>query len=184
MAEVEYRLTHAITLNQILPAGAGVAVGLPADFPNAEGLYLILNQNGMQENRYMGISNDIRDRFAGRQGACYELGFEQAVLNGIYAFIGTMRYRDNGAVGWNNAPGYVAGNLQITLDGHNYDLEHILIKAAQHIWPYGTISNTQKTGALINAGAYPINIDISWNNAGVGAVQNQNIVIPIAGQLA
>ena len=181
MAEVQYQLNAAIPLNQLLPANPGVPTALPAAFVNQPGLYIILNQNNPQENRYMGISDNLRNRFAGRQGVCFELGFAPQVLNNIYAFLGTMRYRNNGAANWTNAPGYAVPNLMITLDGQNYDLEHLFIKAAQHAWPHGTITNTQKTGVLRNTGGFPIDVAISW----VGPAPNQQQVrIPVGGQLA
>ncbi|MFM2481961.1 hypothetical protein [Celerinatantimonas sp. YJH-8] len=185
MADVEYQLGAPIALEQMLPAAAGVATAIPAAFTNTAGVYLILNQNNLVENRYMGITHSFQDRFRGRQGACYELGFAQNVLHDIYAFVGSMRYRDSAAAGalppaWNNAPGYVAGHLTIHLDGQNYDLEHMFIKAAQYSWPLGTITNTQKVGPLNNTGAYPINITLSWMGAFPGNIQ---VTIPVGGSL-
>lgn len=180
MADVEFRLGNAIALNQMLPGVAGVAVGLPAALTATPGLYVILNQNNAQENRYMGISTNLRDRFSGRQGACFELGFGQAVLNNIYAFLGTVRYRNNVLFGWTNPAGYQWGQLMITLDGQNYDFEHLFIKAVQRAWPYGTITNTQKTGMFPNLGVQPINVTISWANG----AQNVQVVIPVGGNLA
>lgn len=179
MARVEYRLSFPIYLTNILPPGPGVPVALPGAFPHNPGLYIILNQNNPQENRYMGISNDLRQRFSERQGVCYDLGFAQAILNGIYAFIGTMRYCSEGDRVWSNPVGYVAGVLNIVLDGYSYDLEHLFIKAVQHTWPYGTITNTRKVGTLYNLGAYPINVDIYWNNGGY----HQGVIIPVGGNL-
>lgn len=181
MADVEYRLGNAIALNQMLPVAAGVAAALPATLTATAGLYLILNQNNAQENRYMGISTNLRDRFSGRQAACFELGFAQTVLNNIYAFLGTVRYRNNGVLAWTNPAGYQGGSLQITLDGQNYDFEHLFIKAAQHAWPFGTITNTLKTGMFTNLSAlHAINVTISWANGG-GNVQ---VAIPAGGNLA
>lgn len=181
MADVEFNLGAAIMLAPMIPIATGAPTALPAGFPAAAGLYLIYNQN--TNNRYMGISNNLNNRFAGRQGACFELGFPQNVLNNVGAFVGTMRYRNNGVMGWTAAPGYVAGNLTITLDGNNYDLEHMFIKAVQHAWPFSTISNTQKVGALNNAsGAHAISIDINYTDNN-GAAQTNNVTIAANGQL-
>lgn len=182
MGNVLYQLGALIPLNQILPNLPGVPVGMPAAFVAQPGIYLILNQNNPQENRYMGISGDLRDRFAGRQGACFELGFPQNVLNNVFAFLGQMFYADQGAVAWTNAPGYVAGNLQFNLDGQVYDLEQMFIKAAQYAWPHGTITNTQKTGPLVNRGVHPITIQITW--MGTNPPNNATVTIPVGGQLA
>ncbi|AXE36372.1 hypothetical protein [Chromobacterium phragmitis] len=175
MAEVQYLLGAPIPLNQMLPNRAGVPTALPAAIVAQAGLYLILNQNNRQENRYMGVTDNFRNRFGIRQGSCFELGFAPQVLNGVYAFLGTMRYRNNGAAGWQTPAGYADANLTISLDGQDYDLEHLFIKAAQHGWPHGTITNTRKTGALANAGGFPINVTISWN----GIAPNQ-VLVPIA----
>lgn len=81
MAQIEFNLGRAIPLNTMLPNGGGQAV-LPQGLQHVEGLYIIRNIN--TENRYMGISRDIRNRFAGPQGTCFELGFNRNTLDNIY----------------------------------------------------------------------------------------------------
>ncbi|MCK6436711.1 hypothetical protein [Rivihabitans pingtungensis] len=183
MAVVRYDFNILFPLNQMLPANPGVAVNLNG-LPATPGLYLILNQQDRAENRYMGISQNVRDRFQGRQGACFELGFSQQALNNIYAFVGTMTYQNTqtnrNPPPFNQAPGYVAGSLQFQLDNQPYDLEHLFIKAAQYAWPNGTITNTQKTGVFTNTGANPIDVIFSWPGQ---QPNQQRITIPNRGQL-
>jgi len=100
MANIMFNLGAPISLNQMLPDEAGEPVALPHAIPNTQGLYLILNQNNQQENRYMGISVELRTRFAARQGSCFELGFAKSVLNNIYAYLGTASYQNTGAEDW------------------------------------------------------------------------------------
>ncbi len=185
MADIEFNFGDPIALDVMLPINPGVAVGLPAAINANAGVYIILNRypNRMTpENRYMGITNNFQNRFASRQGACYELGLERQALDGVHAFLGIMRYRNQGAQLWNNPGGYDAANVNIALDGVGYDFEHILIKGVQHLWPYATITNTQKTGGLNNPGAYALNITVAWTIGGFA--QNVNLAVPAGGNLA
>ncbi|CAO3374753.1 hypothetical protein [Azospirillum argentinense] len=191
MAEVEFILGEMIPLNTMIPAAAGVPTALPVGIQgnHAAGVYMILNiypvtnnlNNAAHYNRYMGVTTDFQNRFASRQGSCFELGLEQNSLDGVYAFIGDSQYRDNGG-GWQNHNNYNPNNngLDITLDGQNYDLEHIFIKASQYIFG-GTITNTVKVGPLMNTGAYNIDIRVFWEENNVQ--QHLDVTIPPGGQL-
>jgi len=181
MADVQYRLSNPIPLIHMIPSTAGTPTNIPAAIPAQAGLYIILNQNNPTDNRYMGISKNLRSRFQSRQGACFELGLEQGVLSNVYAYVGTMRYRSTGVVPWTNAPGYENGFLSINIDGLSYDLEHMLIKAAQHAWPACTVTNTQKTNAIANNHmSNDIDIEISWSNGASSTV----VTLDALGQLA
>jgi hypothetical protein len=177
MAFVRFILGAPIPLAPIIPLVPGVATALPPQLNHAAGLYLIYNHP--QNNRYMGVTVDFQDRFSARQGACFELGFPQGVLNNVLAFIGRMEYSADG-MAWIPAAGYNGADLIISLDGNNYDFEAIFIKAAQHTWPQATITNTQKTAPLVNLGANPIQINISWLGGYPG---NITTIIPVGGQL-
>jgi hypothetical protein len=180
MANIMFNLGAPISLNQMLPDEAGEPVALPHAIPNTQGLYLILNQNNQQENRYMGISVELRTRFAARQGSCFELGFAKSVLNNIYAYLGTASYQNTGAEDWTQLDAYGVADINIILDQHTYDLEHIFIKAAQHAWPQGTITNTLKTGEFINLGNSTINVIISWDGL---AADSKTVSVPAGGRL-
>ena len=171
MAEIEFNLGVPIDLSLLAAPNVGGTVGLPGTIPNAGGVYLILNTYGATHNRYMGVSDNIRTRFGGRQGAIFELGLFRAQIQGVVAFCGTMRYKNN-AGGWINQLLYNPGSTRINLDGFNYDFEHIFIKGA-HAMFGGTITNTQKVGPLINqAWVFPIIIRISWLG-GLGIANGQ-----------
>lgn len=185
MADVWFDLGNPIQLAPMIPLVAGVATALPAGIQgnHSGGIYLILNQSYVPANRYMGITDDIQNRFAGRQGACFELGFAQASLNQVMAFLGVVRYRNNGVMVWTFAGGYGAGQQLVTLDAQNYDYEHMFIKSVQHAWPLHTVTNTQKTGALTNNGAHPLNVQVTWNGGAWGGVNSIALAIPPGGQL-
>jgi hypothetical protein len=178
MAFVRFILGAPIPLAPIIPLVPGVATALPPQLNHTAGLYLIYNQP--QNNRYMGVTVDFQNRFAARQGACFELGFPQGVLNNVFAFIGRMEYSNDGFA-WVPAAGYAGASLIINLGGHDYDFEAIFIKAAQHAWPQATITNTVKTAPLVNLGANPIQINISWLGVAPGNIATN---IPVGGQLA
>lgn len=180
MAKIIFALGPPIKLNQLLPENAGVPVALPLSITHAQGIYLILNQQlaNPKENRYMGISTDLRKRFASRQGSCFELGFSRITLDDILAFLGKkVSYQNFDDMHVLDVGAYGPTDMDLVLDGHTYDLEHIFIKAAQHAWPYGTITNTQKTGVLINQGAHPIDVSISWEEGGL-----VNVSLPSGGR--
>lgn len=187
MADVWFDLGNPIQLAPMIPTVAGVATNLPAGIHGNHngGIYLILNQRYNPPNRYLGITDDFQNRFAGRQGVCFELGITQASLTNVMAFLGTVKYRNNGAMLWTNAGGYTHAHLQITLDMQVYDFEHLFIKVVQHAWPFCTVTNTVKTGMLTNTSmAHPINAQVTWNNGAWGGMNSQAVTIPAGGNLA
>ena len=187
MADVWFDLGNAIPLAPMIPTVAGTATNLPGGIygNHNSGCYVILNRSYNPFNRYMGITDDFQTRFSQRQGACFELGIMQATLNHVEAYLGVAKYRNNGALHWTHVAGYVNGQLQISLDGHFYDFEHVFIKSVQHGWPFHTVTNTQKTGILTNASAlHAINVQITWNNSvWSGWNTSQAVTIPAGGQL-
>ena len=176
MADVEYIFGAPIALNQMLPPTVGDVALVPSAIPATPGLYVIFNGN--TNNRYLGVSENINHRFAGRQEVCFDLGLSQANLNNIVVFCGAMSYRNTGVIAWTQAPGYAADQLNVVIDGSDYDLEHMLIKAAQHAWPDDTVSNTLKVSPLHVTNQ--LSIRIAWN----GGVKSQQVNIPGGGQLA
>jgi hypothetical protein len=187
VADVWFDLGNPIQLAPMIPTVAGVATNLPGGIYGNHngGIYLILNQSYVPSNRYMGITTDFQDRFASRQGSCFELGITQAALNHVMAFLGVVKYRNNGAMMWTAVGGYGNGNLQISLDTQFYDFEHMFIKCVQHAWPFHTVTNTVKTGALNNTSMlHAINMQVTWNNGAWGGMNSQAVTIPAGGNIA
>ncbi|MDQ2104649.1 hypothetical protein [Azospirillum isscasi] len=192
MADIEFVLGELIALETMIPT----VEGTPTDLPNGisgnhnGGVYIILNtypytvntQNPLNPNRYMGVTTDFQSRFGQRQAACFELGLERQVLDGVGAFLGTVRYRNYGDVNWQDHDGYNSNNneLIVELDGNEYDIEHIFIKSSHEIFG-GTITNTNKIDALTNVGDYPLDIYISWQNNNMQQIRN--CVIQPGGQI-
>ena len=176
VARVCFALSNGIPLHPMIPAGAGAAA-LPAALTHDPGIYVIHNHSYAPENRYMGITNDFRNRFAGRQGACFELGIRQGALMNVDAYIGRVWYRNVvgfGAGVWNAvALGAYGAVPNMVLDNHNVDFEHLFIKSAQNAFG-GHITNTNKVGALHNPSAYPINVRITWNNVALAGLAGGN----------
>jgi hypothetical protein len=169
MAGIEFVLGYPIALRDMIPQRTGVPIDLPREIQARSGIYVILNQYANQRtpaNRYMGITGNFRTRFASRQGACFELGLEQNSLDGVYAYLGVVHYADENEQGYREPRSYDDDGTRIDLDGVGYDLEHIFIKGVQHLWPYGTVTNTRKTGFLRNSGSRPIRVRVSWQNGG------------------
>ncbi|WP_162801220.1 hypothetical protein [Azospirillum brasilense] len=189
MAEVEFILGAQIQLDAMLPANPGNPTALPVGIQGntGDGVYIIINvypnNNAIPFNRYMGVTTNFNNRFASRQGSCFELGLEQHTLNGVDAYLGTARYRDNGGL-WHNHNNYTQNNngLDITLDGQDYDLEHIFIKGCHYIFG-GTITNTLKVAPLVNNGAHNIVIRVYWDDIN-NVQQVLDVTIPPGGQLA
>lgn len=161
MADVWFKMGYGIALDVMLPSNTGSATlpnGIKSN--NSGGIYLILN--GGQRNRYMGITKDVEKRFAGRQGACFELGFPQSVLTNVYALIGKVKYRDNGSNTWTTVTDYSA--TTIYLDNQSYDFEHLYIKSVQNMFPHDTITNTKKVSQLWNThNSHSINVQLTWS---------------------
>jgi hypothetical protein len=186
VADVWFNLGNPIPLAPMIPTVAGVPTNLPGGLHNNHnaGIYLILNRSYAPWNRYAGITTDYQTRFAGRQGACFELGITQAALNHVDAYLGTVHYRNNGVVPWTNVANYAVGFLNIALDGQMYDFEHLFIKCVQHAWPFQTVTNTQKTGALTNtSGLHAIHARITWNGGGWAGWNGQGVNIAAGAQL-
>ncbi len=169
MAQVEYELGAAVLLSPMIGA-LGVATNIPAAIAAVPGIYLILNQNANPQNRYLGISDNLQNRFRGTPGRLLRIGFPTAVLNNVYAFVGTVRYRATPLFGgWGGGGWTVHGNYlnpNVFLDFNPYDLEHLFIKSTQHCWPFHTVSNTRKVLPFQNNGGVNIDVRISWNNGG------------------
>ena len=162
--DIQFNLSDAIQLTPLAaPYNGGEGV-LPDGINGAgEGIYLILNRCLGTENRYMGISENIHNRFSGRLGVVFELGFPRSYLTKIWAYIGTVRYRLEGGGDneWINVNNYRQPKIQF--NGINIDYEHLFIKSSHYLFQ-GTITNTQKKGPFENNTDFDLVIKISWGN--------------------
>lgn len=157
MGYIYYRLTNASSLQAMVPPalGGGMfgAAALPAGMAGVAGIYIIINCNGPLENRYIGISQNIGNRFAGRMSVVTELGFSAATMAQIFVVWRSVRVRNSphglpaasapvnpllyggGGVSFPNwtAPGWTnvvpgVGPFTRVIDGNVINLEHLLIR--------------------------------------------------------
>jgi hypothetical protein len=88
MAYINFDLSNAASLHTLASGGAGLAGTLPPGMPGIGGLYLIFN--AINDNRYIGKSGNLRQRFEGRMLTVNELGLSQANLAGLGVFWGDV----------------------------------------------------------------------------------------------
>ncbi|WP_233839169.1 GIY-YIG nuclease family protein [Paraburkholderia sp. ZP32-5] len=84
MGYINFDLTNSGSLSTLASAGAGMAGTLPVGMPATGGLYLIYHQ--ANNNRYIGKSGDLRQRFDGRMLTVNEFGLSPANLANLGVF--------------------------------------------------------------------------------------------------
>jgi hypothetical protein len=140
-------------------AGGGFGVAaLPGGMYNVPGMYIIINCNPPTENRYVGISTDIGDRFRTRMATVTELDIDAATLANIHVVWGRVKFRNHpppgapapGPPGWSVTNRVGGGTVLVptwsdagwthavppaghapfvrTIDGRLVNLEHILVR--------------------------------------------------------
>ena len=88
MPYINFDLYNAGSLHTLASAGAGVAGTLPVGMGGDGRLYMIFNR--ANDNRYVGKSGDLRERFNHRMLTVNEFGLSQADLANIGVFWGTV----------------------------------------------------------------------------------------------
>lgn len=88
MGYINFDLFQSGSLHTLASAGAGLPGTLPPGMGANGRLYMICNQNN--NNRYVGKSGDLRDRFEGRMLTVNEFGLSQADLANIGVFWGEV----------------------------------------------------------------------------------------------
>jgi hypothetical protein len=187
MGYIYYRLDTASSLQAAVPtAQAGGAFSnaqLPPGMANFSGMYIIINCNGALHNRYIGIAGNLDARFRPRMSAITELGFAAAMMTRVYAIWGTVRALDyplgpaiqtvptqtlyNGPMipfpQWNAMGNDIAppqgGAFTHLVDGHNINLEHLLIRfVMMRLGAGGTVSNNMLMRPFAHPGGNPLNV--------------------------
>jgi len=172
MAYIYYQLINSSNLQGMAPpaapgGGFGVAA-LPAGMFGTAGMYIIINSSGPVENRYIGISSNIGNRFNTRMATVTEMGIDAATLANIHVVWGSVKFRNHppggagagwpmcplvgggnipfpawGAGGWTAANPVAAGGPFVRMiDGGLLNLEHLLIRFVMtQLGVGGTVSN-------------------------------------------
>lgn len=176
MGYISYRLNQSATLATMvppaLPGGAFGPAALPPGMAGFPGMYIIINCQGptpATHNRYIGISNNIGNRFTPRMSVVTELGFPAATMGSIYVVWGSVRVRNHplpggiattpttnqfpppamipfpnwAAGGWTAAvPAGGGAAFTAVIDGNVINLEHLLIRfVMMRMGAGGTVSN-------------------------------------------
>lgn len=172
MGYVFFRLNRGASLAGMapaaLPGGDFGKAALPPGMAGAAGMYIVINCQADQHNRYVGISSNIGQRFAGRMAAVTELGFPTATMEQIHVVWGSVKVRDEGApqmtitvknakpppmfvhfplwwdADWREATPGNGGAFTAMVDGKQINLEHLLIRFVMaRMGAGGTVSNNQ-----------------------------------------
>ncbi|WP_444930451.1 hypothetical protein ACJJIF_01295 [Microbulbifer sp. SSSA002] len=88
MGYINFDLSNAGSLHTLASPGPNIAGTLPAGIPAAGGLYLI--HHSTNDNRYIGKSGNLRQRFEGRMLTVNEFGLSQANLANLGVFWGEV----------------------------------------------------------------------------------------------
>lgn len=180
MGYINFDLTNCGILSTLASPGAGIAGTLPGGMPATGGLYLIVNEQN--QNRYIGKSGDLVDRFNGRMLTINEFGFAPGDLLGIDAFWGEVSVYNTPVI----APGAFAGPLVPLVNGFRIArnalgaapiVPNAFVGAAQLNPNYAAhVVTTTIDGALINVEALLIRF---WRQCGVGGtITNLNYMGP------
>jgi len=173
MSNINFNLTNASYLGGMAPpALAGGAFGnatLPHGLAGA-GIYLIVNE--ANDNRYVGISNNLAQRFATRMATVTEMGWSTANMNQLSVYWGGIQIQDTPGPGpgapplVRNVAGFGAP-LNEQVDGVGVQLERLLIRFVLSQFVGGTVSNNMLAFApYVNPTANPINVTFNWGAGG------------------
>ena len=183
MGYVYYRLNNAANLQGMAPpalvGGAFGNAALPAGMAGVAGMYIIINSHGVVENRYIGISSNIGNRFNTRMATVTEMGIDAVTLGNIHVVWGTVKISERSArrrpPAWPLVPQIGGGNVQIPtwgtagwtvaapaagpfvrmIDGGVVNLEHLLIRFVMtQMGAGGTVSNNMLMAPFIRP-AFP-----------------------------
>ena len=124
---------------QPMPGGGFTNAVLPGGL-HGGGLYIIYNH--LTNNRYIGISVDLANRFGGRMSVITELGFDHHTMSNILIWWGRAGVKNTNAFGNPNWLANYNGPLVAPVDGVNINLEHLLIRyVLNELGAHGTVSN-------------------------------------------
>lgn len=172
MATITYNLHNAGTLAGMappaLPFGGFGAAALPIGLGGA-GMYMIINTK--TNNRYVGTSGDLAQRFNARMGVITEMGFSTAQMHRITLIWGNVIIRDTVAPHLIAPLRIVTGYdppLDYNVDGVSIGLERLLIRfVITQLGAGGTSSNNMlATTPYINPTPNPITVTLNWGAAG------------------
>lgn len=182
MGRIIFDLNNGSTLGTMVPT-VGAFAFLPPTL-TGHGLYIIFNRQ--TNNRYIGKSSNLPNRFQKRLEAVGELGFSVYQLSRINVFWGRVTLFNTpppgGVAAARSAPagGYSGGaSLWGSIDGTNIELERLLIRfiMTQFLGGYVTNNTWAAIGATYaNPTANPITVRLNYGAVGAYAPGHQTSV--------
>lgn len=167
-----------------LPGGMFGPAVLPPGLAGA-GMYMIVNNN--TNNRYVGISTNLANRFAKRMETITEFGFSVAQMNQIGVYWGLAQTQNTVAIPAPPppvvpVPAYGAP-LNVMIDGVQVQLERLLIRfTLTQLGAGGTVSNNMLAGVpYVNPTPNPVTVNFNWGAGGLFAAGAHNAVWPVGG---
>lgn len=174
MSVVNFNLNNGATLAGMappaLPGGLFGNATLPMGLAGA-GMYLIVNTK--TNNRYVGISTDLAQRFNTRMATVTELGFSTAQMNRIAVYWGTVQVQNTPTLAIPAPPmtavAAYGAPLNFMIDGVNVQLERLLIRfVLTQLGAGGTVSNNMMAAIpYTNPTANAITVTLNWGAGGV-----------------
>ncbi|KAA0680882.1 hypothetical protein DS837_23465 [Azospirillum brasilense] len=184
MFHIIYNLINSANCSGMAPEpadGGGFTNATLPDGMAMPGFYIIVNT--LTNNRYIGISGNIRERFKTRLATVTEMGFNAAVMRAIGVTWGRVQALDSdrdqvlelptGPV-WNPInhgaviPPGDDSTFKLTLDGVDINLERLLIRFVLiQLGAGGTVSNNQMAATpYVNPTQNTIRVWLGWDGMG------------------
>lgn len=165
MSLVHFNLLHSTNLANMAPPTLPNGNFGNAQLPNGmdmPGMYIIVNTG--TNNRYIGIANNIKNRFSHRLPTVVELGFDNATMSRIGVTWGSVEYQHTGVNAWHTAP---ANPATVMIDGVTVDLERLLIRfVLTQFGAGGTVSNNRQIAPYTNQTNNIVFVQLTWGNMG------------------
>jgi hypothetical protein len=164
---VFYNLGNAASLTGMAPTpllgGLFTNATLPAGL-NGAGIYMIWNGTPGIDNRYVGISTNLNQRFRSRMSVVTELGFDAAQMDDIVVFWGTVATQGSAPGSAITAVANYAAPFRVQIDGAWINLERLLIRYFLTQFPHGqsVSNNALSTVAYANPTMNPIAVQVQW----------------------
>lgn len=175
MSFIHYELTNSANLAGMAPAPAVAGGFAPAALPPGmamAGTYIIVNTT--TNNRYIGISGNIANRFNTRMATVTEMGLAVATVAAVGVVWGNTWYQNTffpppgpGAPPappppMLAVPAPPAAFAQL-IDGAPVNFEHLLIRfCVTQLGAGGTVSNNVIAGPYANPTPNPITVRLDW----------------------
>jgi hypothetical protein len=129
MNRIIYMLTDVAAVDSFVSTKIGhnkwSDSSLPPTLNKGSGAMYVIHNYGT-DNRYVGRTDNLKNRFGGRLGVCWELGLDQKNLKGIYVHSGKVVIEDPNR---HEIVDYTDNGVKVTVGKKLLNLENVLIRA-------------------------------------------------------